>query len=543
MASLPSTTPDSTAAVQARSMPQSPRLPEYRWSREDFLPAVSGLLLAVSWSPINLTPLAFAGLLPLFIYLDKPLSLHRIIRAGVLGSVLFYGVTLNWLAGMAGFSWLAVPGYAIIVFIYACGFFVFILPVVLLKNYLGLPFIATAPFAWVACERLRGYGDLAFPWTTLGSALTRFPFLIQFADVVGVFGVSFWLVSLNVLLFEMISARRNPGRLRSYAAAWVAVFGLVNAYNAVRWFGGGGPVSGNVNVAVLQPNVPQRIKWDERYSHQILDQLFAMNAAATKPSTDLVVWPESAIPYYVDEGRAFNLTEMGKLPDGNAHILTGMLTSSRDTEGRVHYFNAASLFNSHGQPIGRYQKIYLVPGSEQYPFRNLVGFTRAFFSIQDISYGAMDPGTEFTVFGLPKAKFSVMICYESVYPQLSRALRLAGANFLVNITNDAWFGRSFAPYQHAAFLTLRAIENRTAIVRCGNTGISGFVDPMGRWRQKTGIFTEAIISDTVPVTTGLTLYTRCGDLIVYLSYAALAVFFLFALRKHRRVSTSTRRPE
>jgi apolipoprotein N-acyltransferase len=518
-------------------MPQSVRPPEHRWGREDLLPAVSGLLLAVSWSPINLTALAFVGLVPLFIYLGKPLSLHRIIRAGVLGSVLFYGVTLNWLAGMAGFSWLAVPGYAIIVFVYTCGFFVFILPVVLLKKYLGLPYIMTAPFAWVACERLRGYGDLAFPWTTFGSALTPFPFLIQFADIVGVFGVSFWLVSLNVLLFEMISARRNLPRLRRFAAAWVAVFGLVNAYNAVQWFRGEARVSGNVNVAVLQPNVPQRIKWDEQYSHQILDQLFAMNAAATKPSTDLVVWPESAIPYYVDEGRPFNLTEMGKLADGNANVLTGMLTSSRDSDGRVHYFNAASLFDSHGRPLGLYKKIYLVPGSEQYPFRSLVGFTRVFFSIQDISYGAMDPGTEFTVFGLSKARFSVMICYESVYPQLSRALRLAGANFLVNITNDAWFGHSFAPYQHASFLTLRAIENRLAIVRCGNTGISGFVDPMGRWRQKTGIFTEAIISDTVPVTTGLTFYTRFGDLIVYFSYAALAVFFLLALRKHRLLAT------
>jgi apolipoprotein N-acyltransferase len=543
MASLPSTTPDSTAVVQARSMPQSARLPEHRWGREDLLPALSGLLLALSWSPFNLFPLAFVGLFPLFIYLDRPLSFHRIIRAGVLCSVLFYGVTLNWLAGMAGFSWLAVPGYMIIVFVYTCGFFVFILPVVLLKNYLGLPFIATAPFAWVACERLRGYGDLAFPWTTLGSALTRFPFLIQVADMVGVFGVSFWLVSLNVLIYETIIGRRNPRRFHRYAIAWVAVFGLVNVYNAVRWFRGLGPVSGHVNVVVLQPNVPQRVKWDERYSHQILDKLFAMNAAATQPSPDLVVWPESAIPYYVDEGRPFNLTEMGKLPDGNTDVLTGMLTSLRDAEGQVHYFNAASLFNSHGQPLGRYKKIYLVPGSELYPFRSLVGFTRAFFPIQDISYGAMDPGTEFTVFRLPKAKFSVMICYESVYPRLSRAFRLAGANFLVNITNDAWFGRSFAPYQHAAFLTLRAIENRTAIVRCGNTGISGFVDPMGQWHEKTGIFTEAIISDTVPLTIGLTFYTRFGDLIVYLSYAALALFFLFALRKHLLRSMVARRAE
>ena len=124
-----------------------------------------------------------------------------------------------------------------------------------------------------------------------------------------------------------------------------------------------------------------------------------------------------------------------------------------------------------------------------------------------------------------------MICYESVYPQLTRGFRLAGANFIVNITNDAWFGHSFAPYQHADFLVLRAIENRTAIVRCGNTGISGFVDPLGRWQQKTAIFTETIISQRVPVTDRLTFYTRFGDLIVYVSYAALGLLQLMAVNR------------
>jgi apolipoprotein N-acyltransferase len=520
-------------AIPATGSTQGVPSPRSSWSREDLLPALSGLLLGLAFAPTNLFFLAFVGLVPLFVYLDKPLSRRRIIRAGLICPWVLYGFTLSWLAGMVKFSWLSVPGYICIIWLYVFSFFVFILPVVMLKKYLSLPFWATAPFAWVACEGLRGYGDMAFPWGNLGCSLTGFPFLIQFADIAGVFGVSFWLVLLNALLFEAISARRDPVRCRRLAVAWVAVFGLVNLYNTVRWFRGITP-AGYQEVAVIQPNVPQKIKWDDRYARQILEHMFTMNAVATTNSTNLVVWPETAIPYYIDESKRFQLTQMGTLPQGNTYVLTGLLTSSRDRQGQVHYFNAAALFNSQGERLGVYKKMYLVPVAEKYPFRSTFGFTRAFFPIHDISYGAMDAGTELTVFRLPGASFSAMICYESVYPQVSRKLRLAGSNFLVNITNDAWFGHSFAPSQHASFLVLRAIENREAIVRCGNTGISGFVDPLGRWQQKTKIFTETIISQKVPITDKLTFYTRFGDLIVYVSYTALGGFFLLALRKKTR---------
>ena len=531
------TEPNSTAAVVTRSTLDSSPTNAGGWSREDLLPALSGVMLALAFAPTNLWFLAFIGLVPLFLYLDHPFTHIRTIRAGLVCPLVFYGLTLNWLAGMVGFSWLSVPAYLIVVFGYACGFFVFVLPVVALRHYLSLPFWLTAPFAWVAAERLRGYGDLAFPWSNLGCSLTNVPLVIQFADIVGVFGVSFWLVLLNALLFEMIIARRSQRSFFKHAIAYLVIAGSVILYDAVRWFGKPAEPLSYKEVALIQPNIPQKIKWDDRYARGNLDHIFKMNAAATSPAIDLVVWPESAVPYYIDEHRPFHLTEMGVLPPGNTYVLTGLLTSSPDTRGETRYFNAASLFDSHGNMLGRYKKIYLVPAAEKYPFRSLFGFTRAFFSIQDVSYGAMDPGTDFTVFQLPGAKFSVMICYESVYPQLARQFRLAGANFLVNITNDAWFGRSFAPYQHAAFQVLRAIENRTAIVRCANTGISGFVDPWGRWQQKTAIFTETTLSQKVPVTGTLTFYTRHGDLVVYLSYAALGLFLLAALNKKLRAGS------
>lgn len=526
-----STQLDSSAALTAETTIGPVTVGAKCWSKEDFLPALSGLMTGLAFPPINFAFFSFIGLVPLFMYLDQPPSRARIIRASFIFPAAFYGFTLNWIAGMAGFSWLAVPAFLLIIFVYACGFFVFTLPVVLLKKYLAVPFLAAAPFAWVACEALRSYGDLAFPWCTLGGCLARFPFLAQFADIGGVFGLSFWLVVLNVLTFEILSSLKQRSRLTLYATAWAAVFVSFLAYDAVRWIAGTGEPLPFKEVSVIQPNIPQELKWAESYSRQVLNHVFTMNTEATKPSTDLVIWPETAIPYYLDEHHAFHLGEMGKLPLEHAFVLTGLLLSSENRTVGTRYFNAAALFDPAGDMLGRYKKIYLVPVSEEFPFRRVFGFARAFFSIQDISYGAMERGTEFTVFQIPGAKFSVMICYESVYPELARRFRLAGANFLVNITNDAWFGHSFAPYQHASFLTLRAIENRTAIVRCGNTGISGFVDPLGRWQQTTAIFTQAIISQKVPLTNQLTFYTHFGDLIVYVSYAALVLYSLMALRK------------
>ena len=532
---------DLVPAITATANPVGPGLWSHSWSREDLYPALSGLLLALSFPPINLSALAFVALVPLFFYLDKPATFVRTARAGILTAAIYFGITLSWLNSVGAISWLAFPAYVVAVIGHVAGFFCFILPVVALKSYLGLPFLYTAPFAWVACERLRSYGDLSAPWAHFGYSLTRFPFLLQFADIVGIYGVSFWLVTLNVLLFEAIRARHNPAQFRTYALLWLALFGGVNLYNAVRWIQGTEPVTGHVNVAVIQPNVPERLKWDDRYSREILRKTFDLNTAATRGSTDLVVWPETAVPYYIDENRPFSLSEMGALPPLKARVLAGLLYASRDDNGNTHFYNAAAMFDSSGTMLERYKKIYLVPATERYPFRSVLGFTRPLFNIQDIVYGAMDPGDDPTIFVLPGAKFSVMICYESAFPQLSREFRLRGAQFLVNITNDAWFGRSFAPYQHASFLVMRAIENRTAIVRCGNTGISGFLDPLGRWQQKTALFTEAAIAEPVPLTDRLTFYTRFGDLIVYISYGVLAVWLTAALAKKYKIAIAKRR--
>ena len=185
-----------------------------RWGLDELYPFASGVLLALSLPPFHLSFLALVALVPLFLYLDHPVTVKRIVRAGVITAVVYFGINLNWLIVVGRFSWLIYPGYATILFIYTCNFFVFVLTVVIAKVYLSIDFLYTAPFAWVISERLRAYGDMAFPWSTFGYSLTSFPFFLQFADLVGIYGVSFVLVLLNVLLFHSLKDRR-------YIVAWL----------------------------------------------------------------------------------------------------------------------------------------------------------------------------------------------------------------------------------------------------------------------------------------------------------------------------------
>src|SRR2546428_10047679 len=201
-----------------------------RWSLDELYPFTSGVLLALSLPPFPLSFLALIALVPLFLYLDRPLTVKRIARAGIITSLVYFGINLNWLIAVGRFSWLIFPGYAAILFIYTCNFFVFILAVVFARTYLGIDFLYTAPFAWVVSERLRCYGDLSFPWSTFGYALTPVPFFLQFADLVGVYGVSFFLVLLNVLFFHAMKNYRTRANVRAYVVAWLAVFAAITAY-------------------------------------------------------------------------------------------------------------------------------------------------------------------------------------------------------------------------------------------------------------------------------------------------------------------------
>jgi apolipoprotein N-acyltransferase len=297
-----------------------------------------------------------------------------------------------------------------------------------------------------------------------------------------------------------------------------------------------------VPVAVIQPNVDQAAKWDPATVSDTLDKVNRLIAEAERDDPSLVVGPEACLPL-VQPGDAERLPE--SIAVGDAPLLLGVISGIGEGERRavpggtvtawdLHY-NSAFLAGPDRSVLGRHDKQYLVPVTEQVPYKRFFGFMLPLYRKH---FGRFLPARTLGLMTVPDSDppvvFGSLICYESLFPRLVSRMRRMGARFFVNITNDAWFGRSTFPFQHAGFCSMRAIENRASIVRSANTGISGFIDPLGRRDPGSGIFHEATLRADVPLSDGLTLYNRVGDLLLWISYAVVGAILLRAWTGYRR---------
>ena len=370
----------------------------------------------------------------------------------------------------------------------------------------GLGVLVVFPVLWTATEWVIGnLPQVGFPWLGLGTSLTGFPTVVQLADVVGARGVTYLLALANTALAVAWLRRRERAR-----AAWIAggvAIGLVLAiaYGVVRERSVALRSVGRI--AVMQPNVGWREKWETRAQDSTVEALLNLAARAIYESEPrLVVWPETAIPGYFHNhpGWRERITELARA------TRVAQLVGGHDVElyddGTHDYYNAAFLFDSLGLMDGQpaYHKQYLVPIVERVPFVNPGWLGMDFFG----GFGWGGPGQ---VFEVAVGRFGTLICYESAFEDLSRDYRNRGADFLVNITNDAWFGRTSAVYQHAAHLVMRAIENRVGIARAANSGISEFVDPLGRQHRRTELDVKTFVAHELVTSDVITLYARLGD--------------------------------
>jgi apolipoprotein N-acyltransferase len=284
-----------------------------------------------------------------------------------------------------------------------------------------------------------------------------------------------------------------------------------------------------ITVGCVQGNIPQDVKLRYEFAEEINRKHLRMTEELIRTrKPDLIVWSEYSTLFPLREGGLWSEQILNLARRSGTPLLIGS-----DFFDRGSVYNSAFLVNSKGEIEGRYDKMYLVPFGEYVPLRSILFFAgKVIPEISDFS-----PGRNYETFRLGRNKFSVQICFDVIFPQLTRQFCLRDASVLVNITNDAWFGDTSAPRQHFATAVMRAIENRRYMVRVANTGISGIIDPYGRVLQSTGVFVPAVLSGEVKWIAERTFYTRHGDLFVYvaifLSFVVLIAAALFPQRFHR----------
>ncbi|MBN2428890.1 MAG: apolipoprotein N-acyltransferase [Deltaproteobacteria bacterium] len=496
----------------------------FRGNRFLILACLSGFLLALSFPRFDFSACAWLALIPLFLVIDeKPFA------GGFWTGFCFFAAALYWVnivmttyGGMNLFFSFA--AYLMLCVYLALYFGAATWSAWRLRKAFGLPYWLSLPFLWVAAEYLRSFLFSGFPWVNLGYSQYRHLLMIQSADLFGVYSLTFLIILVNAGLAHFYAVIRNRS-LRMQDGLVVAV--LIGCFSANVFYGiyrleqSPDVREKSIHAVVVQGNIDQSIKWDPAYQKATLERYQRLSEeAVAKERADLVIWPESAAPFYFNEGEELSDMVRGIPGKIDAELLFGA-PAYEISNRRARYLNSAFLMSKAGKELGRSDKIHLVPFGEYNPFGRFFPFLEKMVAgIGDFSPGTIKP--------LPfeKGKAGVLICFEAIFPEIARNYTRKGCDLLVNITNDAWFGHSSAPFQHLSMTLFRAVENRVWIARAANTGISAFIAPSGRVVSQTGIFKTLSLSAEIGLGSRATLYNRIGDAVpaVFLLLSGLAIF-------------------
>jgi len=483
----------------------------------DALAALSGILLVLSFPKFGHGAVAWVALAPLLLALPGAQGLTAFRLGYVTGALSALGL-LYWTALVViQFGGLSLP-VGIVVMVCLClafalfpGLFAWV--VARFVGAFGLRGLLFAPLAWVATEVLRAYTFFRFPWCLLGYSQYRHLPFIQIASVTAVYGVSFLLVQsaafLAYLTLERDARRRRAaGFSLGLMLATVFLIGLAVVNRPL-------PVDGVVRVGLVQANIAQDEKWNPASAEANLRKHFELTSVAADRGARLVVWPESAVPYRFDENPALAAELRATSRGRGIYLLFG--NDDRESDGALgeRLFVGAKLLTPEGELALRYHKIRLVPFGEYVPMQPLLTLGGRVVAklVQQVS--DFSPGQDAVTASVDGHRIGAFICYEAIFPDLARRFAAEGADLLVNITNDAWYGRTSAPHQHLAMATFRAVENGKYLVRAANTGISAVVDPRGRLLEATPLFESALVVRDVPTVPGKTFYARYGDVFAW----------------------------
>lgn len=511
-------------------------------------PAFSGVLLVLAFPTYDQAWLAWVGLVPLLVATSDRSSKYGFLLWYVYGLIFFAGVC-DWI--------LESPGYSLLHHILAglflgAPFALFGLTFSFLSKRLGrASALFAAPFAWLCIEYIRSnFSFLALPWGLLAHSQHQVPSIIQISSVTGAYGVSFLIVMVNSAFAAMVlflehrlkvtqSLFYPPISKRGVVALVVTaallttlslVYGLMIVSKPL--------VGERIKLTVVQGNIAQSKKWHPKYANFIMQTYADLTKTASEDQPRLIIWPEAATPRAITRDRRLYSQVRHITERAETYLLLGSSHHQKFKVGHrqiAKFYNSAFLINpENGLNNQRYDKIRLVPFGEYIPMKETIPWS--YIGVPNI--GSFMPGEKYTVFKCPDFRFSVTICWESTFPDLVRSFIKEGAQFMINITNEAWYTKTSAPYQFVAINVFRAVENRIYVVRCANNGISCFIDPYGQIVDKvedaTGedLFVRGLLTETVVPLDSKTIYTRYGNWFAWLCLACSVGFLLTSfLRK------------
>ncbi|MEW5807692.1 MAG: apolipoprotein N-acyltransferase [Acidobacteriota bacterium] len=468
--------------------------------------ALAGLLLAASFPRINVYPLIWIAFFPLILISARSHPLRALVYGFIYGEA-FFITMLYWI-------------YLVLNVHASLGIFLSVLILLLLTSYLSLypslfaflisravnvygdAAILLSPVIWVALEYVRGHLFSGFPWGLAGYALSSNTSMIQMASLTGVYGLSFLILLANASLAFLFIGKMSFRRATPL---------LVSLIIVLSFYGWGSwrvsvPLEGGrkIRVACIQGNYGGNTNSgvDEGI---VLSDYLQMTKKAAREGIRLIVWPESTTFFEVcgTTGYADLLKELCSGFD--IDLVLGSIHRAEEGDEEI-YFNSAFHIRNDGEIDRRYDKIHLVPYGEYVPIPKILFFVKRFVQ----AAGDFSRGSEFTLMDYGGDPFSVLICYEVIFPEFVQQFNERGPTFYVNITNDAWFGSTAAPYQHFDFLKLRAVECGRYFVRSASTGISGIISPRGDVLKSTGIFSREIMECEIQTMSHSTFYSRAG---------------------------------
>lgn len=494
------------------------------------------LLFLLSFPPLPTGFLAYIALLPFFELLRQ--NQYRFgFRTGYGLGLLTMGIFIHWLNANTGATLPQATGMYLGTIMYLALYWgCFGAVQSFIQRKLGERGLWLAPFLWASLDYVQSLGELGFTWHNLATTQSYYLPLIQFIDITGIYGLSFWIALVNVIIFKLINAYREQqkNQVVSYAVGLGMIFLLPLVYGFLSSWRE--TSEKKLRVAIIQPNIEPNRKWLE---HDFAyEELLRLTQSIPEGKTDLIIWPETAIPVRLRQDRTKLAAIREILKEKKASLLTGIpdrkTTETEDGRRTAEYYNAALVIRPDNTQLGNYEKVHLVPFGEFVP--SFLKFLDAI--AMEVGASNYTPGDSVHAFTIPlysdsipadSACITAVICLESIFPYLVREGLERDAQALVIVTNDSWYDGTMAPEQHARIAVLRAIEFRTSVARCANSGVSNAIDPYGRITAKLDNGLQGVLYATIPLQTSTSIYMRWGDWFAHSLWVitTLSLCFLF----------------